>query len=110
MLNENRLNTFNERDNHGLFAVRLNVTILMWGIIRPKLSPISFPRYLLWALLFFKNYSTEKYVGTLLKVDPRTYRKWTWCVFTCRGGVVLVSTTRLDYNEAKGFLMFLTSC
>jgi hypothetical protein len=51
------------------------------GIVQQKgddLKKSASPAHLLWALLFLKSYCHEKYLASMLGVQPKTVRKWVW--------------------------------
>lgn len=50
-----------------------------WRWSRPVRDKELKPEHLLFTLLFFKVYDTEKVLATMVRVDPKTFRKWAWC-------------------------------
>lgn len=36
------------------------------------------PKHVLWTLLFLKTYGTGAALCTVLKIDEKTFKKWTW--------------------------------
>lgn len=67
-----------KRKEKELFGVSSLVSYSIWEAIYPRLSDSSKPEHLLWALLFLKNYSSERTHSILAGCDPKTFRKWSW--------------------------------
>jgi hypothetical protein len=57
----------------------------------------SKPEYLLWCLLFLKNYSTEEIHSTIIDSYEKRFRKWAW--FFAEG------IAALDRKFVRGFVL-----
>ena len=52
----------------------------LWDLLQPihELHVKYRPRYLLWTLLFLKQYSTDDVSSNIVGVSSKTYRQWVW--------------------------------
>ena len=48
--------------------------------------------HLLWALMFFKVYSTENMNRKIVRVDEKNFRKWSWIMVKALSRLYLVSS------------------
>ena len=62
------------------FGISLDACSQLWKELTEKqlLPREAQHRYLLWALLFLKTYSTEEINASLVGVSPKTFRNWVW--------------------------------
>ena len=60
------------------FGVTPWVTACVWNrLVHHDIVPSkAYPKHLLWALLFFKVYSTEHVHCSICQTTPETYRNW----------------------------------
>lgn len=65
------------RKFRSFFGVSPNVCSVAWKLMKNK-PPQAEPKHLLWCLLFLKAYNTEHINATLVEVDEKTFREWTW--------------------------------
>lgn len=59
------------------YGVSPEVCSILWNRIADKPSG-SEPKHLLWCMLFLKNYNKEHVNASIVGVDEKTFRKWTW--------------------------------
>jgi hypothetical protein len=69
-----------EQDFRTLFGVGPDVAAHIWNHLSRYgwKPPSTRPKYLLWALLFLKNYGTETALAALAQTSRKTFRKWVW--------------------------------
>ena len=72
-LNKTRLREIKE-----LFGVPPKIVCIVWNALAHKLSPKHKPQYMLCALLFLKQYSTELSHAIIAGCDVKTFRNWSW--------------------------------
>lgn len=65
------------RKFRSFYGVSPNVCAHLWRLIRIKPDD-SRPCHLLWSLLFLRCYNVEDMNASIVEVDPKTFRKWTW--------------------------------
>jgi len=87
-------NTTVYRYEKEVFGVSSLVCYSIWESIYEKLPYSSKPKHLLWALIFLKNYSTEKVHSIIAGCDVKTFRKWSWEYV---GYIACLKTVRLSY-------------
>ncbi len=75
----------------GLFGLTPHVTSITWNLLLQCLPQARTPRQLLWSLLFLKSYATEDVNCAIVRVDEKTYRKWTWFFVDLIDNLAIVS-------------------
>lgn len=65
------------RKFRSFYGVSPDVCAIIWTLIAEKPSGAQ-PKHLLWCLLFLKRYNTEHVNASIVKVDEKTFRLWTW--------------------------------
>lgn len=66
------------RKFRSFFGCSPEVCEKLWNNLRDKPGDSS-PKHLLWALLFLKCYNIGSVNASLVNVDEKTFRKWSWC-------------------------------
>ena len=74
-----------------LFGTSLSVCSRLWDELHLKLPENYAPHYLLWGLMFLKNYGTETFNSSLAGCDPKTFRKYQWITVNALADLKLVS-------------------
>ena len=69
-----------DRTFNSFFGTTLHITYLLWCLLDvenegPEGATVL---HLLWALMFLKVYATVDVLSRISKVNPVTFRKWTW--------------------------------
>lgn len=59
------------------YGVSPVVCEILWNLMRDKCSGAEI-KHLLWCLLFLKRYNTEHINATIVGVDEKTFRLWSW--------------------------------
>jgi hypothetical protein len=72
------------------FGTNPEVCKILFDLISPQHDGILQPKYLLWALLFIKQYQTEAVISALIDVTEKTARNWIWILLEYIQGVELV--------------------
>lgn len=65
------------RKYRSFFGISPEVCAKLWRLLTEKPTN-SKPKHLLWSLLFLKCYNVEHVNASIVEVDEKTYRKWTW--------------------------------
>ena len=62
------------------FGTTIPITYTIWCLLAVEVDGLvgGTIAHLLWTLLFLKMYGTVDTMSRICKVDPVTYRKWTW--------------------------------
>lgn len=58
------------------FGVSPSTCECLWNLLENKTG--TEPKYMLWCLLFLKQYNTEHLNASIVGVDEKTFRLWTW--------------------------------
>ena len=80
-----------ERRFRALFGITLEHCYVLWRKIQGTLPEGSQPTHLLWALLLLKTYATEDVLCTIIQVDAKTFRKWSWIIISSISNIKEVS-------------------
>ena len=60
------------------FGISAMICTQILHLIDDIIQTNTSPKHLLWALLFLKHYNTVSHNASIVGVDDKTYRKWTW--------------------------------
>ncbi len=82
----------------GLFGLTPHVTSITWNLLLQCLPQARTPRQLLWSLLFLKSYATEDVNCAIVRVDEKTYRKWTWFFVDLIDNLAIVSYPHFSWT------------
>jgi hypothetical protein len=91
------------RQFKSFFGVTPKICEILWNLIKAKLPVGSEKKYLLWALLFLKQYNPEDISKTLLKADQKTIRKWTWIFVNLIADIEIVRVFKKVYKVFSNF-------
>ena len=76
----NSNNIMPERIYRASFGISSFLTSKLWDLMQPihELHTKYKPRYLLWTLLFLKQYNSDDVNANIAGVSPKTFRLWVW--------------------------------
>ena len=60
------------------FGTSPKVCCFLWTLIENQIPKNATPYHLLWSLMFLKIYSTENVLASIIGVDEKTFRKYSW--------------------------------
>lgn len=81
------------RKYRSLFGVTPEIASVAWNEIEENLPRACIPLHLLWCCLFLKVYGSEAVHCTIVNVDPKTFRKWSWIVVSALSSLQIVSSS-----------------
>lgn len=76
--NSNKSQKINLRRFRAFFGTTPQICSIIWNLLEDEIPHGSSEKHLLWCLFFLKQYPVEHIRRTILKVDEKTIRKWTW--------------------------------
>lgn len=86
-----------------LFGISPTVCATGWNSIQSSLPEKCLPKYLLWACMVLKIYSSEHIHCTLVNTSEKTFRKWSWTII-----VKLSANCNVRFQSSLG-TMFINS-
>ena len=87
---ELKQSSYSIRRYRSFFGIGPDIASKIWGMV--AIPAHSYPKHLLFSLLFLKNYNAEHLNASLCNVDERTFRKWSWYYIREMAGLSIVSS------------------
>lgn len=87
------------RQFRSLFGTSPEVCSILWRQVHSSIPKRGKPKHILWALLFLKTYATEDVLSTVVGVDRKTYRKWSWVFINAISHLSNVRIKHFSLNE-----------